>query len=224
MTLEELLPKIMEHGLYAGVTLTLFVCGVGVPLPEEFVFLFAGWYGEAHGANVWVLCACGVLGILLGDSIPYWMGRKYGLRLMKKRPFCWILKEKGIEKTRAFFGAHGTKTVFVGRFFAGLRMPAFFMSGSMGVRYRIFLAWDLAGALISCPTSIWLAFTYGKRAEEMLRESKPILFAALGAVVLYTVYHVWAHREKPACCETGKPENESLKIPPPEPSGPIAEG
>ncbi len=193
MTIE----SILGHGLYVCLTLTLFVCGIGVPLPEEGVFLAAGWYGQDHGANVWILCACGVLGVLMGDSIPYWMGRKHGVRLLKKRPFSWFLKEKGIQKTREFFGKNGSKTVFVGRFIAGLRMPTFFMAGSMGVSYWTFLFWDLLGALISCPTSIWLAYTYGKRAEVMLTESKTVLFTVLGLIVLYMVYHVWSHREKP---------------------------
>ncbi len=196
MTIE----TILEHGHYVGVTLILFVCGIGVPLPEEIVFLAAGWYGAEHGGNVWVLCICGVLGILLGDSIPYWVGRIYGLRMLKKRPFRWFMSEKGIEKTRSFFVTNGSRTIFVGRFVAGLRMPTFFMAGSMHVPYWTFLLWDSAGALISCPTSIWLAYTYGKRAEGMLRESRPVLFAVLGLIVLYTVYFIYSHRVKPEDC------------------------
>ena len=203
------LDTILEHGLYVGVTLTLFVCGVGVPLPEEGVFLAAGWYGAKHDANVWVLCACGVLGILLGDSIPYWTGRHFGLRMLKKRPFAWFMSEKSIDKTRAFFSKNGSKTIFVGRFVAGLRMPTFFLAGSMHVPYWSFLMWDSAGALISCPTSIWLAYHYGPRAEEMLKESKPVLFTVLGLVVLYMVYHVWSHREKPSA----SPEVQGIEEP-----------
>lgn len=204
---------ILEHGLYAGVTLTLFICGIGVPLPEEGVFLAAGWYGAKHEANVWVLCVCGVLGILLGDSIPYWMGRTFGLRVLKKRPFSWFMKEKGIEKTRCFFGKNGSKTIFVGRFLAGLRMPVFFMAGSMHVPYWRFLLWDLSGALISCPTSIWLAYRYGPKAEGMLRESKPVLFGALAIIVLYTIYHFWAHREKPVDCVASVSTDEPVTLP-----------
>ncbi|MEI6236710.1 MAG: DedA family protein [Planctomycetota bacterium] len=208
MTLE----SILEQGLYVGVTLILFVCGVGVPLPEEGVFLAAGWYGAKHGANVWLLCFCGILGILLGDSIPYWVGRKYGLTVLTKRPFSWFLTEKGIAKTRTFFDKNGSKTVFVGRFVAGLRMPTFFMAGSMRVPYLTFLMWDLAGALISCPTSIWLAYHYGQRAEELIKESRPILFTVLGLIVAYLVYHIWSHREtpdEPVSTTTPNPPNPS---------------
>ncbi len=195
--MEEFINNLLSQGLYPMVVIVLVLCGLGVPFPEEAVFLTAGYVGSKHDANLWILCACGIVGILLGDSIPYWVGRKYGLKVIKRRPFSWFMSEKGIEKTRGFFGKHGSKAVFCGRFVAGLRMPTFFMSGSMGVSYVSFLLWDLLGAMISCPTSIYLAFHYGKKAEEMLRESKGFLFAGIGLVVLYIVYHVWSHREKP---------------------------
>jgi membrane protein DedA with SNARE-associated domain len=194
--MEEFINSILAHGLYPAVIVTLIICGMGLPLSEEVVFLLAGYYGRNHGANVWILCASGVLGILLGDSIPYWVGRKYGVAVLKRRPFRWIMSEKGIDRTRGFFGKHGAKAVFVGRFVAGLRMPTFFMSGSMGVGYIKFLLWDLMGALISCPTSIWLAYTFGEKAKEMLEKYKPLMFAVIGLVVLYMIWHIFSHREK----------------------------
>src|SRR5437868_5252916 len=110
----EFLNSILAQGLYPAVIITLVVCGLGVPLSEELVFLAAGWYGQTHGANVWWLCGCGIVGILLGDSIPYWVGRKYGVNVLKRRPFRWVLSAKGIERTRGFFGKHGAKAVFCG--------------------------------------------------------------------------------------------------------------
>ena len=209
MSMEDALNLVLAHGLYAGVTLTLIVCGLGLPIPEEAVFLAAGYYGQEHGANVWVLCVCGVVGIVLGDSIPYWVGRKYGLKVIGKRPFKWFMSQKGIERTRGFFGVHGSKAVFCGRFIAGLRMPTFFMAGSMGVSYTGFVVWDLLGALISCPISIYLAHRYGKAAEAMLKESKPFLFGAIALIVGYAIYHIWSHKEKPDASKTVSPEPAS---------------
>ncbi|HLX60939.1 MAG TPA: DedA family protein [Planctomycetota bacterium] len=209
---------VLSHGLYVGVVAVLIVCGLGLPVPEEGVFLAAGWYGASHDATVWMLCVCGVVGILLGDSIPYWAGRKYGVGVLKCRPFSWFVKEKGIDQTRAFFGRHGSKAIFCGRFVAGLRMPTFFMAGCMGVKYPAFVLWDLLGALISCPVSIWLAYTYGERAEKMLSESKPFLFGAIALVVLYTIYHVWSHR--PGKGNSSK--NDSAAAASPKPPSPPA--
>ena len=85
-------------------------------------------------------------------------------------------------------------TVFIGRFLAGLRMPIFFMAGSMGTSYWRFAGWDLLGALISCPTSILLAYYYGKDAEEILRRNHKYLYIGIALVVIYIVYHIYSHR------------------------------
>jgi len=66
----------------------------------------------------------------------------------------------------------------------------------MGVKYWRFFACDLAGALISCPISIWLAYHYGHDAEEKIRENKPYFFAALGLIVLFGLFRWWRHNCK----------------------------
>ena len=58
-------------------------------------------------------------------------------------------------------------------------MPAFFLAGAMGVKYWRFFLWDLAGALISCPVSIWLAYRYGNAAAAIISKYKPYFFGAL---------------------------------------------
>jgi membrane-associated protein len=137
-----------------------------------------------------------VAGIMLGDSIPYWAGRHWGKRLLKKRPFSWFITCAGLAKTETFFKRYGSLTVFIGRFLAGLRMPIFFMSGSMGTPYWRFAGWDMLGALISCPTSILLAYAYGKDAEEILRKNHIYLYIVLGLIAAYIVYHIYSHRPK----------------------------
>jgi membrane protein DedA with SNARE-associated domain len=192
------------HGaevLYALIVLILIVCGLGMPVPEEATFLAAGFAGHQLGANVWVLCICGVIGIMLGDSIPFYIGSRYGTSVIKMRFFAKFLSEKNRLRAQDFFHRHGSKTIFIARFIAGLRMPTFFMAGTMGVKYRTFFGWDLLGALISCPTSIWLAYKYGHVVKDWLARSHVYVFGFLGVIVLYMVYHVYSHREKKAPAE-----------------------
>ena len=186
-----------EYILYFLTLIILILCGVGLPIPEELTFLIAGFAGAKLNANVWVLCAAGLVGIMLGDSLPFYLGRKYGLGLLQRWPFSKILSEKNIKRTQGFFEKHGSKTVFIARFVAGLRMPTFFMAGTMGVKYRTFFFYDLVGALISCPTSIWLAYEYGEIVKDWIAQSHLYIFAFLGVLVAYIVYHVWSHRDKP---------------------------
>jgi len=187
------------HGaaiLYGLTVVILMLAGLGLPIPEEAIFLAAGFAGSQMDpkADVWILCAAGLIGIMLGDSLPFWLGRHYGLSLLKKWPFCKVLSEKNVGRTQDFFNKHGSKTVFVARFVAGLRMPTFFLAGAMGVKYRVFFLYDLIGALISCPTSIWLAYTYGEVVRKWIADSHVVLYIVIGLVVLYTIYHVMSHR------------------------------
>jgi membrane protein DedA with SNARE-associated domain len=222
--LEEWLKHVLENNgvalLYAFVILILVVCGMGMPVPEEATFLAAGFAGQQLGANVWILCVCGVVGIMLGDSIPFYIGSRYGASVMRLRFFSKILSEKNRLRAQDFFHRHGSKTIFIARFVAGLRMPTFFMAGTMGVKYRTFFMWDLLGALISCPTSIWLAYTYGQIVKDWIARSHVYVFGAVGLIVLYMAYHIYSHREKPAESDStahppAPPNPASQAVPPP---------
>lgn len=171
---------------------------MGVPIPEEMVFLTAGYIGSnpETGANVWMLCACGIIGVMLGDSIPYYMGHHYGMAFLTRPWVAKICKPHHIENGQKFAEKHGNWAIFLARFVAGARMPAFFMAGAMGVKYWRFFAWDLAGALISCPVSIWLAYRWGHAAEDIIREYKPYFFGGLALIVLFGVFRWWRHNRK----------------------------
>jgi membrane protein DedA with SNARE-associated domain len=183
----------LAHALYAGLIFILVLCGMGVPIPEEAVFLTAGYFGKDHNANVWILALCGIIGVMLGDSIPFYVGHHYGMAFLTRPWVAKLFKPNLIEKGQKFAHKHGNWAVFMARFVAGARMPAFFLAGSMGVKYWKFFIWDLAGALISCPISVWLAFTYGHHAENYIREYKPYFFGGLALVVVIVALRIWRH-------------------------------
>lgn len=222
--MEWLTQLLSDHGsviLYIGTFTVLILCGLGVPFPEEATFLAAGYACMKIGgdASVELLCVIGVVGIMGGDSIPYWAGRKYGMSILTHRFFKKFLPPHRIEQVQKFFSTQGAKTVFIARFVAGLRMPTFFMAGTMGIKYRTFFLYDLAGALISCPTSIWLAWRFGTDAERMIKENHTYLFIALGLVAAYIVFHVVTHREKTPPPVTPAPAASEL---PTTPAAPVA--
>ena len=201
---------ILSHGLLIGTVFVLVLCGMGLPVPEEIVFLTVGFVGAQQGLNIWLICAAGLVGILLGDSIPFFLGRRYGMGLLTRPFFARLISPASIDRTRNFFQEHGSKTIFAARFVAGLRMPAFFMAGAMGVVYPRFIFWDLLGAMISCPTSVWLAYTFGPLAMKYLRRGKLILAVLLGLIVVATVISIRRHARK-AAAKTAPPAPEIKK-------------
>ena len=184
--------------LYFGTLFILIFCGIGLPVPEEVTFLAAGFAAsQVKGANQWILCIIGITGIMIGDSIPFFLGMRYGISLLKRPLIARVLTDNRIKQTEDFFNKHGAKAIFIARFVAGLRMPTFFLAATMRVKYRTFFSWDLLGALISCPTSILLAFYLGPQAKVLLRNGKPFLFVILGLIVVYIAIHYWRGKGGP---------------------------
>lgn len=184
---ETLRPYFSEHGIYITLFLSLIICGIGLPIPEEALFLAAGFAGAKFGADPWLLCAVGIAGVLIGDLIPFLIGRKYGTGLLQKPFFARFRSEKYLERARRFFERYGAPTILIARFLAGLRTPTFIVAGTLGMRVHIFLVWDTLGALISCPTSIWLSFTYGEQAIQMIKNGETAVLIVLCVVVLAIV-------------------------------------
>ena len=71
------------------------------------------------------------LAILLGDSIPYWVGRHWGLAALKTRLVAKILHPERFASLERRFAAHGNWVVFSCRFMPGLRIPAYFVAGTL---------------------------------------------------------------------------------------------
>jgi len=137
----------------------LVACGLGFPLPEDIPLIAAGylcWEGTMQWApTLGVIMA----GVLIGDSILFFLGRKMGMRILENSKVQTIFKPEKIRRTRAYFRKYGEKIVFFARFVAGFRAVAFFMAGALKMRFSRFLLLDALAATISVP--IWIAIGYG---------------------------------------------------------------
>lgn len=172
----------LSSGLaYAIVFGILLACGLGFPLPEDIPLVASGyliWDGTMH----W-LPAIGVTmaGVLLGDTVLYFLGHQLGLNILRQKKFQKIFKPEKVKRTRAYFRKYGDKIVFFARFVAGFRAAAFFMSGAMHMPYRRFILLDSLAALISVPLWIGLGYYlgnfFGEEITSILRSLKEVKLA-----------------------------------------------
>jgi membrane protein DedA with SNARE-associated domain len=175
---------------YLAPFVVLLLCGVGLPLPEEVTLLgCGGLLYEGHVSFVAISLVCG-LAILIGDSVPYWLGRHWGMRALEKRWVRRVLHPELFARFEARFQRHGNWAIFACRFLAGLRIPGYFIAGTMGMSYVRFLVLDALGVLISVPTSIWLGKLFFGKIDELQRYNKNLhhwlgyLAAALVLVIV----------------------------------------
>jgi membrane protein DedA with SNARE-associated domain len=150
-----------EPFIYAGLFLILFLCGLGLPIPEELTLLSGGFFVSLGITRFYPTLAIGFLGILGGDLTIYAIGKRWGQDFLNHRHLRKILTEKRLERGRQFYRDHGNKTIFIARFISGLRVAAFFAAGTMGIKFGKFLLHDFLGALILIPLLILLGYYFG---------------------------------------------------------------
>jgi membrane protein DedA with SNARE-associated domain len=150
-----------------SVLLALLIAGVGVPLPEDLTLLGAGylaWRGDAPLALMWTV---GLFGIVAGDSMLYWIGRKLGPRLSRHKWLSHHLTPARLERVSRFFQRHGAKAVFLARWAAGARGAFYLTAGTMKLGYRRFLAFDLLAASLSATLWVLLGWRFGGHIDKL---------------------------------------------------------
>lgn len=154
---------------YAGLFIYLVLCGLGFPAAEEIAHLSGGAL-IAGGKASWVgTLAVLFVGVLLGDVLLFFFGRRYGRRLLLLRPFRRFLRPRRMRRVRLFFDRYGRRAVFVARFLPTIRSATFFTAGRIGMPLERFLFWNGLATLLSVPPLVALGYFAGDRIEIVRR-------------------------------------------------------
>ena len=197
----------LEQYQYLAMFGILFLCGIGLPIPEEVTLIGSGVVVGFGSADFWIASAVCVTAILIGDSIIFFTGRKLG----QSFPDSWFIRAINNKKVHRHFARHGNKAVFFARFLAGVRIGVYGYAGQHGMRWAKFIFLDLLGALISGPTSIffgmWAAQKLApgetpkdalEKAMGLFEEYKPIVLLVIGSlvalIIIYAIYKTRRYR------------------------------
>jgi len=131
---------------------------LGVPIPSTPILLTAGTLSATHKMSFPLVLVAVVLGSLISDSVWYLMGKKYGGAVVKL--LCRLSMESStcVRKTESYFGKRGAGALVVAKFIPGLGSVAAPIAGQIGMAYRLFAVYDIAGILLWAVT-----FTLGGR-------------------------------------------------------------
>lgn len=180
----------------------LLGAGMGMPIPEEVTMVGSGFLLYKGLVEAHLIITVCYVATLLGDSIPFWIGRKYGLGVLRFNLARRILHPERMALLKDRFDRTGSWAVFTFRFLPGIRMPGFFTAGTMGMSYGRFLLYDGAGALIMTPTWIYLGRAFGERIdilEQRVQDLNQYLgFAVLALVLVLGVRSLVRRRERQA--------------------------
>lgn len=157
---------------YAVVFGVLLACGLGIPLPEDVSLIFGGFLVFEQQAALSLMMLTGYLGIIVGDSMIFYFGRRIGSKV-GARPggfFSRVVTPQKRARVEGLFKRHGEKIVMIARFLPGVRAVTYFTAGSVGMRYSHFVFFDSVAALGSAPLFVYLGFRFGGQLEFLLQQ------------------------------------------------------
>ena len=218
----------VDHRLqiYCLIVLVLIATGFGLPTPEESWLMLAGFttWLSTGGEFVWymffpVLVLC-CIGNVIGDLVPYFMGRKWGLGVRERFKFIKkSITDKRLARVQGWFDNYGLWTVFFGRLLTGVRLVTFVMAGTMKVKWWKFALVDFASNMLSTPLWLFLGVLVAQHgreyADEMSKQlSIYVLEVAGGMLVCVAIYYVIKSRRRSAReAAAPAPEVDLSKLP-----------
>ncbi len=186
--------KLIERFTYAAIIGVLLLCGMGLPLPEEAPILTSAVLAHAgHLDPWWALGAC-LFGVMVGDSVMFFLGRRWGTHVLDHRLPRRLLTVEHREKIAAYFQRYGAWIIFAARFLPGIRAPLFLTAGTMRVPFWLFFLMNGMAALLSIPLSFWLAYVFTDKLQEVLHQRDTVQYWALGVIAAGVLVSWLVHR------------------------------
>ena len=179
---------VAAYGLIIGI---LFISGLGIPIPEDITLIASGILvalGKIsfHGAII-----IGLVGVLLGDSLLFFLGRRMGKRIFYFPIIKRLIPRRKVKKAEKKILANSKFICFVARFLPGLRSPIFLTAGVMGIRPVIFLGLDGFAALISVPFWVYAGWWVGDNWDANLEALKKLqIYFLIGILAVIIIYFV----------------------------------
>ncbi len=185
---------------YAAIYFVLFLCGLGLPVPEDITLVIAGVLASLGSISLTGALIVGFVGVLTGDAILFFIGRRYGRRVFDSRLLNKIFTPKRLAKAEVKVLSNSKFICFTARFLPGLRAPIYLTAGALGVKPSIFLSLDGLAALISVPVWVVLGYWFGNNLEEAFQYAKKTqiyFFAGIAVLILgYLLFRIRSKRRE----------------------------
>ena len=185
------LPALWVYLIVALLVFSEAAIFVGFVLPGETAVLLGGVTAALGHVSLPVLLVLVVLSAIIGDSVGFEVGRRYGQRVLRSR---FLRKHQArLGGAERFLRERGGGAVFLARFTAFLRavMPA--LSGTSGMRYRTFLWFNVSGGVI-WGTGVVLLGYYAGHSYRVVEKALGGTSTVLIVVLLLIGFFVWRHR------------------------------
>jgi len=164
---------------------------VGLIIPGSTIVVLAGFLVLHGKCTLLFLMLVTTAGALLGDLLSFWLGYRYGTKLLKIRSF--QKHHSVVKRTEHFFVEHGGKSIFFARFLGPIRGITPFIAGLAGMASKLFSGYALISATlwgICYPSLGYLGGSSWQYAQSLAAKFGLVIIV----IFIATIIHYWIRR------------------------------
>lgn len=143
--------QLMPDGIvyYSAIAIVAFLeslVAAGVIIPGSSLIVFTGFLSLHGRGEIGTIISVAVAGAFLGDMFSFWLGARFGERLLFTKMF--QKRKQLLRQAEKFFIEHGGKSVFFGRFVGPVRGFIPFVAGSARMSPKAFTGYAIISAIL----------------------------------------------------------------------------
>lgn len=169
---------------------------------ETFV-IFAGLAAQKGALNVWLLFLAAWLGSMCGDQVFFFIGRRFGTRILEHMPKL----KPGVERALGWLENYATLFILSYRFMYGLRNVSGVAIGLSHLQWRKFTVLNAIAAFIWAAAFVGFGYLFGgviahmHHKQEVVESSvREIMMSVLGLFAVLLIGKLamiqWRKRHK----------------------------
>jgi undecaprenyl-diphosphatase len=173
---------------------------VGLIIPGDLILALGGVYASQKKMDLVAVIVVGTLSAIAGESIGFWLGRRFGVRLLRHLPFFGGWLSRVVEESEDYFKRHGGKTVAIGRYAtaAGAFIP--FTAGAGRMRYPRFLAFDIPAIVVWATGITIFGYYFGRNLKFVDKVLSRFGYGVLALLILIVagrfLFKKWRERRE----------------------------
>ena len=180
---------LIEHFPYVGIFILLILGEIGLPFPEDGTLILSGFLIAQKVTRPLPTIVVVYGGLLLTDFSLFWVGKKYGRKVIEHKRFRRILSSESLLTLEEKFRKWGVYVVFVGRHFLGIRAQIFLAAGVMRMSVLKFILAGAASAILTMTLMVGIGFLGGNSFQILQEDLKKI--EHIGILVLAILFTGW---------------------------------
>jgi len=172
------------HFPYFGIFVLLILGGIGLPFPEDASLLLSGFLLAQDIIKPLTAFLVVYSGLLMTDFSLYFVGKKYGRKIVEHKRFHRIISPDRLLKLEEKFKKSDVWVILIGRHFLGLRAQIFLVAGVMRMSAIKFLVADAATSLLTITLMGGIGYVGGNSVQILKKDLPRIEHVAIVVFII----------------------------------------